>query len=163
MPRKFAQARSCRGTAKIKTSDPMPQKSSARRVVVPTMTASRFFGIGTSLPWICCCSTSCCRGKNARNNIMLDLCVSSCSYSFSAVRLWTHMTMKHVHWTPTCTIPSRPAPHSAAEICLQHFMSCWLVGSTTMLVIPAMLERVPSMTHHGERPADVPLLMILVC
>jgi len=73
------------------------------------------------------------------------------------------MIMKHVHCIPTCTIPSKPAPHSADEISLQHFMSCWLVGRTTMFVMPAILDRVPSMTHHGDRPADVPFWMILLC
>ena len=74
-----------------------------------------------------------------------------------------YMVMKQSHWTPICTMPRRAAPQAMPEISLQQAMSAWLVGSTAMFAMAAMEDRVPSRTHHGDRPAEVACWMILAC
>lgn len=71
--------------------------------------------------------------------------------------------MKQTHCTPTWTTPSKAAAHAVPLMSLQQAISCCEVGRTITLAMAAMDDKVPRRTHHGERPAEVPRVMILVC
>jgi len=73
------------------------------------------------------------------------------------------MVMKQTHCTPICTTPNSAAPQAVPEISRQQAISCWLVGNTRIFASAAIDDIVPSNTHQGDRPADVPWRMIFTC
>ena len=130
------------------------------RDATPTITASRLRGVsGLRCSGGVCANAS--LGKKTRKSTILLLL--SASHVENKYEKTAYMVMKQTHCTPICTTPRSAAPQAVPEISRQHAISCWLAGRTRMFASAAIDEMVPSRTHHGERPAEVPCRMIFTC
>ena len=70
------------------------------------------------------------------------------------------MKAKHIHWTPSCAMPSRPAMQWNVSSSLQQATSWRDCGRRSMLAKPEVADVVPSRTKYGEMPSEVPREMI---
>ena len=75
----------------------------------------------------------------------------------------TYIKVKHIHCTPSCAMPRRPATQCNVSSSLQQATSCRDWGRSRMFAKADVADVVPSRMKKGEMPSEVPRWMIRAC